>query len=1001
MSRMRAPAVFTIPASADFAATLARGVVDRTGGDALAVSSAIIYLPTRRAARGFGDAFAKVLGGAALLPQFRALPSTTNMGESEEDDLLFDTFDDGVPLPPAIHPIRRRLLLARLIRQWRAAEGETLSFAQAAALAASLARVMDEVETQGADLKTLKTVVPAALAEHWQGVARFLDIIDDAWPAVLAAEGATNPAARQAAALRALAKRLTDHPPQDLMIAAGSTGSIPATAELLAAIACLPNGAVVLPGLDLDLDAESWANLDPGHPQYGLRELLKRIGVERQDVRHWASAERNAARETLLRETLRPAPTTDAWRALANKGASDLANGLNGLSWIVAANPGEEALAIALALREALETPGRSAALVTPDRNLARRVAAEMRRWGVSIDDSAGRPLAHMAAGGFLCLLAEAADQHFAPVPLLALLKHPFARAGQEVAAFRARARELDRWCLRGPRPDPGLAGIARAIEKAKTAYRPPPHDALIALAAWWDGIAAILKRLEGLHTSGEAPLADLLAAHVQAADALACGDARDDCPLWAGADGNKASELCQQLALSAADLPPIEPSSYAPLFRSLAMGVPVREGFGRHPRLAILGPLEARLQRYDLTILGGLNEGSWPENTGADPWFSRPMRAALGLEQPERRIGLSAHDFAGLAAQPNVLMTRSQKADGAPTIPSRWLQRLEQLTKGLGLAAPEGTDYARLAARMSDVAQQPRIGRPAARPPVAARPRKLSVTEIETWLRDPYAIYAKHILKLLPLDGLDEPVGPLERGNALHKALELFVRKYPVDLPEDAVQALVSIADQVFDDEGVPKAALAVWRPRFQGAAQAIIALEAQRRAAIKKPHVEIKGELAIPGIAGEFRLTGRADRIDELTGGGAAILDYKSGRVPTRKQVARLLSPQLPLEAAMLARGAFEGIGPMDATEMIYLSLADEKHAEKPVRFDDVAALAEDAYQRLAGRIARFDDAATSYPSRVIPYRIDIEGDYDHLARVREWSVSGWPESGNGEEQ
>ena len=986
---MRAPAVFTIPASADFAATLARGVVARTstassGSDPLAVASAMIYLPTRRAARGFGDAFAKVLGGAALLPQFRAL------GESEDDDLLFDSLGDGVALPPAIGRMRRQLLLARLIRHWRGAQGEEMSFAQAAALAASLARVMDEVETQGADLKMLKDVVPAALAEHWQDVARFLDIIDTAWPAVLADEGRSNPAARRSAVLRALAARLTQNPPDGLVIAAGSTGSIPATAELLAAIARLPKGAVVLPGLDRELDGESWASLDHGHPQYGLKQLLRVIGVERQDVRDWAQAGHNAPREALLRETLRPAPTTDAWRALADRGAGELAKGLDGLSQVVAAHPGEEALAIALALREALEVPERTAALVTPDRGLARRVAAEMRRWGVTIDDSAGRPLAHMAAGSFLCLLAEAVDEKFAPVPLLALLKHPFARAGQDAAGFRARARELDRWCLRGPRPDPGLDGITRAIEKANYAWRPPPEEARIALAAWWQAIAGILKPLEEIRAKDDAPLADILAAHVAAAEKLAC-DTGGGCLLWAGADGEQAQGLCAELALAAADLPPIEPSSYAPLLRSLAMGVPVRGGFGRHPRLAILGPLEARLQRFDLIILGGLNEASWPEHAGADPWFSRPMRAALGLEQPERRIGLAAHDFAGLAAQPNVLLTRSQKADGAPTIPSRWLQRLEQLARGLNITSPAATDHARLAARIGEVPQQPRIARPAPRPPVAARPRKLSVTEIETWLRDPYAIYAKHVLKLLPLKGLDEPVGPLDRGNALHKALELFVQRYPHDLPDNAVEVLAAIADEVFAAQAIPKAALAIWRPRFRGAAQAIIPFEAQRRTIIKGSHLEIGGALDIPAPGGIFRLSGRADRIDELTGGGAAILDYKSGQVPTRKQVQRLLSPQLPLEAAMLARGGFKEVGVRETKDLVYLSLADEKHARKPVYIPDAMALAEEAHQRLAGRIARFDDAATPYPSRVIPYRIDIEGDYDHLARVREWSAPG----------
>jgi ATP-dependent helicase/nuclease subunit B len=682
---LKRPSVFTIAASAPFAETLARGLLARTGDDPLALSSATIYLPTRRAARGFGEAFARVLGGAALLPQFKPL------GDSDEDDLLFDATSEGLDLAPAIAPLRRQLLLARLIREWDAKGRDgTFSFAQAAALADSLAKVMDEVETQGADLGKLKDLAPPELAEHWEGVTRFLDVLHLVWPGILEEEQKLNPAARRARALQALAQRLEASPPPGLVIAAGSTGSIPATAQLLGAIARLPQGAAVLPGLDRALDAESWDNLDAGHPQYGLRRLLLTVKCERADVGDWHDAPVNGARETLLREALRPAPTTDAWRALVKGGGGEVRAGLKDIALVAAADPAQEALAIALALREALETPGRTAALVTPDRNLARRVAAEMSRWGVSIDDSAGRPLAHAPAGTFLCLLAEAAQAGFAPVPLLALLKHPFATLGQDGAAFRARARELDRWCLRGPRPDAGLAGIRQAIAKAGMARMPPSATELAELAQWWETIAAILTPLELLFARGDADIKTLVETHVAAAEALACDDPRS-CPLWSHDDGEAAAALIASLRLAAGDLPPVETGSYAPLFRSLAMKTPVRGSFGRHPRLFILGPLEARLQRFDLTVLGGLNEGTWPQGAGTDPWFSRPMRASLGLEQPERSIGLSAHDFAILASGPQVLLTRALKADGAPTIASRWLQRLEQLVLGLDpMLAPE-----------------------------------------------------------------------------------------------------------------------------------------------------------------------------------------------------------------------------------------------------------------------------------------------------------------------
>ncbi|HET7083479.1 MAG TPA: double-strand break repair protein AddB [Rhizomicrobium sp.] len=986
---MKRPAVFTIAASAAFAETLAKGLIARLGDDPLALSSAVIYLPTRRAARNFGEAFAAVLGGATLLPQFKPLGDSGR--DSEDDELLLA--DDDLELAPPIAPLRRQLLLARLIRQWdRSERGGQLSFAQCAALANSLARLMDEVETQDCDLSRWKDLAPAELAEHWQGVSHFLDVLQQAWPAVLEAEQAMNPAARRVQALRALAQRLQAAPPSGMVIAAGSTGSIPATAELLSVIARLPQGAVVLPGLDRTMDDESWNTLDiqdqSGHPQFGLRQLLRTIGADREDVKDWIAAETDPAREILLRETLRPAPTTDAWRELADKGGGEIEKGLRGLALIEAADPAQEGLAIALALREALETPGRTAALVTPDRNLARRVAAEMARWNILLDDSAGRPLAHTAAGTFLCLLAEAAQARFAPVPLLALLKHPFARRGLDSAEFRARARELDRWCLRGPRPDPGLAGIANAIAKAGEERTPPAG--LAQLAGWWEEIAKILVPLEQILAQPDALLENLLETQLTAAEALAC-DERGACLLWAAEDGEAALALTAELKLAAENLDAIEPGSWPALFRSLAMKVPVRAQRGQHPRLAILGPLEARLQRFDLVILGGLNEGSWPRGAQSDPWFSRPMRASLGLEQPERGIGLSAHDFAMLAAGPCVLLTRALKAEGAPTIASRWLQRLEQLTRGLQLreALAPKLDYAQAAARLMDVPQGPRLPRPAPTPPVEARPRKLSVTEIETWLRDPYAIYARHVLGLKPLEAIDEPTGPLERGTALHKALEIFIAQHQDGLPDDAAARLTAIADRVFDQAGIPKAALAVWRPRFAAAARGFVDFERERRADITASHLEIRGKLTLGG----FTLTGIADRIDILQNGSAAILDYKTGAAPSQKQVTQLLSPQLPLEGAMLAADGFD-IGAHIAEQLIYLSLASEKKARDPQQIEGAVELAQEAVAQLSRRIAWFQEPATAYRPRVRPYRADIAGDYDHLARVREWSPSGWTE-------
>jgi ATP-dependent helicase/nuclease subunit B len=988
--------VFTIPAGTAFAELLVRGVLEKIDTrDPFALADTTILVPTRRAVRTLSDSFARNLGGSALLPQIRPL------GDIDEDELLFGMTSEDFSLPPVVDPVRRRLQLAALVERWdRARHGgeSSFGFAQAASLARGLAQFIDDAETQGADLAKLEDLAGSAFAEHWQHVRDFLVFIRDQWPKLMAADGVINPAARRNLALTALAERYRAAPPKAPVIAAGTTGSIPATATLLRVIAALPLGAAVLPGLDRDLDDDSWAKLDEGHAQFGMKQLLARMEIARREVRDWSATPTNAQRALLLREALRPAPTTDAWRALVMRGSDGIATGLDGLSLIEAGHPAEEAASIALILREALEKPGQTAALVTPDRNLARRVAAELVRWGIAIDDSAGRPLANTPPGAFLSLLADAATSDFAPVPLLALLKHPLAAAGQEPGEFRHRVRELDRYALRGPRPDPGLSGIAKAIHAAGTQSKSDWHKALLAsLAQWWDALAAKLDPFARAMARSRTRLGELAQLHAQTAEGLAATRTEEGYSrLWAGPAGESARELVIALERADADLPVIEPGSYPPLLRMLAEERAVRPAYGSHPRLAILGPLEARLQHFDVTVLGGLNEGTWPQAPPADPWLSRPMRKTLGLESPERRIGLAAHDFVTFASGPRVYLTRSLKSDGSPTVASRWIERLRQLTKGLRLqdrlaCAESYTAYASAMAA-PDHAPIPE-SRPSPTPSLTLRPRSLSVTEIETWLRDPYAIYAKHVLRLRPLDPLDASVGPLERGSAIHLVLERFVRLCETGIPADALNVLLGEADAVFAEMGIPRATLALWTPRLARAADWFIGLERERRSRIDRSFLEIAGGRVFKSSGGDFHLRGRADRIDILRDGSAAIIDYKSGNPPTNKQVEILLAPQLPLEGAMLASGGFADIGERNTSELIYIRFSGGQiPGEYRLIKGDVNELVAKSIELLTARIALFDDEATAYTSRVVPFSTDVNGDYDHLARVREWSASGW---------
>jgi ATP-dependent helicase/nuclease subunit B len=403
------------------------------------------------------------------------------------------------------------------------------------------------------------------------------------------------------------------------------------------------------------------------------------------------------------------------------------------------------------------------------------------------------------------------------------------------------------------------------------------------------------------------------------------------------------------------------------------------------------LGPLEARLLDFDLLVLGGMNEGTWPSDAATDPWLSRPMREALGLEAPERRTGLAAHDVATLAASRSVLLTRSLRQSGAPTVASRWVMRIQQLAKGLGLEQQLAArnDLLTWARAIDKSASASRAQRPAPAPPVALRPRQLSVTEIETWLRDPYAIYAKHVLRLRPLEPLDPEPGPPERGRAIHTALETFLRAYPDALPDDALPQLIKIGEESFVANGASNAVLALWRPRFERAARWFLLQHARRRQEITRSVAETSGKLELAGPAGSFTLTGRADRIDLFADGSASIVDYKTGGVPSDPQIDKLLAPQLPLEGAMLLAGGFGDTKALRLRKFVHIKLSGGDPPGDIIEAKaEATSKAMEAGARLTDRVAQYDDERRGYRSREMPERVTDKGDYDHLARVAEWS-------------
>ncbi|HEY1749856.1 MAG TPA: double-strand break repair protein AddB [Caulobacteraceae bacterium] len=988
------PRWFNIEAGRPFLEDLARGLTAALaplGPQALA--AATVLVPSRRAGRDLAEAFLAVSGaGAVLLPQVRAL------GDLDEGEPPFEPGELALDLPPAIAAPRRRYELARLVVCQEARLGRSLDAAGALDLADALAGFLDSVQIEEArPLDLIDDLAPGELARHWQISAGFLKLALAAWPRRLAELGLMDVGERRVALLRRLAERWRDEPPRQVVVAAGSTGSQPAVADLLGAVAELPNGAVVLPGLDLNLAEAAWAEVAEQHPQGGLKRLLGRAGVDRAAVRAWNTdalgGARGRWRRRLVNEALRPAEATADWlaqiRRLRDEGAAEgvdpIAEGLAGLFVVSARTEEEAAGAVALLLREALETPGRTAALVTPDAALARRVSARLTRWGVSADSSAGSPLAGYPIAALIGLAVRAAVDPLDPVTLLGLAKHRFARFGLEAGALPAARRDLE-LSLRGPRRPDWVAIRAQARSEGALGLL--------------DQLQALTEQLRAPFAAGPARPADAATALAEALETLAQGPGGGAGDLWGGLAGECAAALVAALIEDSDGLPDVAPAPFAELIDALVAREVVRGAAVSHPRLRILGAIEARLVRADLLILAGLEEGVWPQGAPVDPFLSRPMRAALGLPPTERRLGLAAYDFAQGASAPEAVLVSSERREGAPAVASRWLWRLETLVKGAGLALPTRPhllDHARALDAPDGFAP---AFRPRPRPPVEVRPRKLPVTGVERWIRDPYAVYGRYILRLFPLDRPGEPVEALARGTAVHAAFERFAKEHPGDLDDGSVDVFASLLIDCLADAGVPPHRLAREHALALNVAPWVVAFE-QRRRARAQLLIEQSGEHTFDAPGGAFTVTAKADRI-ELRGAVADVLDFKTGAPPSTKQVQSGIAPQLTLTAAILRHGGFADLGAVDPGELTYVRVSGGRvPGREEVRAGpgESVDLAERALAGLKRRVAAFDDAATPYVAWATPQFMGrYGGDYDHLARLWEWGVIGGDDEAPG---
>jgi ATP-dependent helicase/nuclease subunit B len=946
--------VYSIDAASRFADSLALGLL-AAFPEPEALAAVQIYLPNRRAMRALDDALLKRAQGKALLmPRLMALG---DIGDDDSDDFQQDAALD-MPLP--LDQTQRVLAVLPLVSKGlEKIYNRTSGFGDVLRYTRALLRIFDQLQYGSISKPDIVALsASGAFADHWQRILNFLDIALSFWPATLRAINASDPIDYRIAHINALTQRWAQHPPITPIIAAGTTGTIPAVRQLLKRIATLPHGCVVLPPAAIAdaTDADLWQALGPTHPAFALKQLLDTLDRTPDSIAPWpypSTADCSSARTAWTAQAFLPASLSHHWRSDPAVRATTAH-----IQVVEAAHPAEEAQVIALAMRQALDVPGRTAALVTPDRPLARRVAQQLQRFDIDIDDSAGTPLAASRVGIFLALLSEVGLQACAPVPLLALLKHPLCHGAENRVSWLDMVRHLDADCLRGPRPAAGWHGLRSAGSAAKTDITLLLNMLEPALAPW---LAA--------HDGRTKPLSTWVHLHLSAAEALAGADA-----LWAGDAGRAAHTLMQALMLGTQ---PLTAADYATLIQDFLKSASLRPAFGKHPRLAIWGPLEARLQRADLMILGGLNEGVWPEPATVDPVLNEAMRETLHLPTSEFRIGQSAMDFISACHAPEVLITRALKSAEGPTITSRFLQRLDASTpQPLARGAP-----LLLAARGIDQpAQFLSTEEPLPRPALHLRPRLLHVTDVERLRRNPYAFYARSILKLKQRDALDADPGAADRGSRIHDALDTFFSAESSDLLHHLKIAFADLWDR-------PQVQ-ALWVPRFKHMAAWI---SEQHDPAWQPWRSEHAGVWVPQAITPHFELRGRADRVDMAADKSSLrIIDYKTGSAPTSKQLLAGFSLQLPLLAHIAEHGGFEDIEAMPVTALeawVLKGRAEEAGKIEPLfKKDNREAIMDRAVATLYQLIHLFDREASAYRFKAGPARGGGQ-EYHHLARVDAW--------------
>ena len=1019
---------YTIPADFDFLDALAKRLMTETADTPLSLKDYTIILPDYTACRMLAEKLESLNDGKPMI-----MPQVVTPDGMDDDVLMLrmagngDFAEKALALPPAVKAMQRELYLTREILK----HPETAdSVATAVRLARELAGFIDELHTANVPLEKLSTIKADDFPGDLEKTRNVLKIVTDVWPQIKKDLGVVDREERREAVLNLLSDYFAGQTVDNPVIMAGFTRFSDGMTRLSKTFAGKSDEAVrvVLPGVDMNIES-SWKALGPSHPQYTFKKLLADIGVNRDDVTYWpgttASTHSMGAKERakFLREAMRPSATTHKWKNLKvfekNKlrpstkivpKGSPLAKGkeagihdidpvcLTGLDMIIAGTPQEEASTIALKFREMLEKPGLRGTLITPDRDLAQRVAARLKYWDIDVSPDEGRSLAHTKLGEWLIQTTEMAVYNLAPVALLDCLKNPYASLGRAHAENVDMVDALEDMALRGPRPWPGFEGLKKSLSssfneasaKIKLSDRKKEHrKSYEEVKSWLEEFQEkVAPHVETLTSEKPLPFKTLLTAHINMIESMA---ATDETPgaevLWTDKTGGATQKFLRNMLFSADILPDMAGEDYLEMMKMQLRAVRVKTD--AHPRIRIALPDRAHLYRSDMNVVAGLTAANWPGKKTERFWLSPGLRKRLGLAPLECEIGNAAYDFTQAIANKNSVMTRSERNQTAPVVSSPFLTRIEMLLTGLGLEdkLKPKTQVLAINEALHKPAKITPMKAPMPTPPQKARPRRLSVSAIEQLLRDPYAVYARHVLKLYPKEQVDADPSYAERGNIIHDALDQFKTKHGDRLPDNAYDKLLDCGREAFSKRMDNPAVRAFWWPRFERMAAWFVEYEQAREGLAKTLKTEVPGKLELDTDHGQFILTAIADRIDELMDDTLSVVDYKTGSVPSKKDVENGLSPQLTLEALIAMSGGFKGVDGKTVGMMEYWKFSGARPAGKVTRFDDIENLQVEALEGLTRLINHFLDPKSPYLPTPRPRVAPPFQRYGHLSRSEEW--------------